>query len=157
MPLTDIHLHSHLEYELGTNRDINELYLFGSIGILVLLIACANYMNLATARTANRAREAGLRKVMGTHRLQLVQQFLGEAVVFAVFAFAAAVMLTEIFLPILNAVREQVTRDQLQRTFSSCVKRGCTGRRHAGRELSGILPFACQSHRDDEGPVKSYT
>ena len=103
MPLTDIHLHSDLKYELGANRDIKELYLFGSVGILVLLIACANYMNLATARTANRAREAGLRKVMGAHRRQLIRQYLGEAVIVAVIAFAAAVMLTEMFLPILNA------------------------------------------------------
>lgn len=103
MPLTDIHLHSQLEYEIGANRDIKELYLFGSIGILVLLMACANYMNLATARSANRAREAGLRKVMGAHRRQLIQQFLGEAAIFAVIAFAAAVMLAEMFLPFLNA------------------------------------------------------
>ncbi len=103
MPLTDIHLHSHMERELGANRDINELYLFGSVGVLILLIACANYMNLATARSASRAREAGLRKVMGAHRRQLIQQFLGEAVIFAAIAFAAAVMLTEMFLPILNA------------------------------------------------------
>ena len=103
MPLTDIHLHSDLKYELGANRDIKELYLFGSVGILVLLIACVNYMNVATARTANRAREAGLRKVMGAHRRQLMRQYLGEAVIVAVIAFAAAVMLTEMFLPILNA------------------------------------------------------
>ncbi len=102
MPLTDIHLHSHLDDELGANRDIKELYLFSSIGVLVLLIACANYMNLATARSANRTREAGLRKVMGAHRRQLIRQFLSEAVIVAVIAFSAAVMLTEIFLPILN-------------------------------------------------------
>ena len=66
--LTAIHLHSDLEDELGANRNVRELYLFGSIGILVLLIACANYMNLATARFANRAREVGLRKVVGAHR-----------------------------------------------------------------------------------------
>ena len=103
MPLTDIHLHSHLEQELGANRDINELYLFGSVGILVLLIACANYINLATARSANRAREVGLRKVIGADRRQLMRQFQGEAVFIAVLAFAAGVMLTEMFLPFLNA------------------------------------------------------
>ncbi|MDE3000091.1 MAG: ABC transporter permease [Gemmatimonadota bacterium] len=104
MPLTDIHLHSHLEQELGLNRDIKELYVFGSVGFLVLLIACANYMNLATARSANRAREVGLRKVVGADRWQLMRQFQGEAVLVAVLAFAAGVMLTEMFLPILNAV-----------------------------------------------------
>ena len=104
MQLTDIHLHSHLERELGANRDIKELFLFGSVGILVLLIACANNMNIATARSANRAREAGLRKVMGAHRRQLIRQFLGEAVIVAAIGFAAAVMLAEMFLPILNGV-----------------------------------------------------
>ena len=103
MPLTDIHLHSHLEQELGANRDINELYLFGSVGVLILLIACANYMNLATARSANRAMEVGLRKVVGADRRQLLRQFQGEAVFIAVLAFAAGVMLTEMFLPFLNA------------------------------------------------------
>ena len=103
MPLTDIHLHSHLEQELGPNRDIWDLYIFGSVGFLVLLIACANYMNLATARSANRAREVGLRKVVGADRRQLMRQFLGEAVLVAIFAFAAGVMLTEMLLPYLNA------------------------------------------------------
>ena len=103
MPLTDIHLHSHLEQELGANRDIKELYLFGSVGILVLLIACVNYMNLATARSTNRAREAGLRKVVGAHRGQLIRQFLGEAFLVSVLAFAAAIVLAELFLPVLNA------------------------------------------------------
>ena len=102
-PLTDIHLHSQLEYELGANRDINELYIFGTVGILVVLIACANYMNMATARSANRAREVGVRKVMGAHRRQLIQQLLGDAVISAVIAFGVAVMFTEMSLPILNA------------------------------------------------------
>ena len=102
MPLTDIHLHSHMEQELGAIRDINELYLFGSVGVLILLIACANYMNMATARSANRSREVGLRKVVGANRRQLIRQFLAEAVLITVLAFAAAVMLTEMFLPILN-------------------------------------------------------
>ena len=103
MPLTDIHLHSHMEQELGANRDINELYLFGSVGVLILLIACANYMNMATARSANRAREVGLRKVVGADRGQLIRQFMGEAVLVTILAFAGAVILTEMFLPILNA------------------------------------------------------
>ncbi len=103
MSLTDIHLHSHLEHELGANRDINELYLFGSVGVLILVIACANYMNLATARSANRAREVGLRKVVGADRRQLIRQFLGEAVTVAFLAFTVAVMLTEMSLPFLNA------------------------------------------------------
>ena len=103
MPLTDIHLHSHMEQELGANRDINELYLFGSVGVLILLIACVNYMNMATARSANRAREVGLRKVVGADRGQLIRQFMGEAVFVTILAFAGAVILTEMFLPILNA------------------------------------------------------
>jgi len=100
--LTDIHLYSNLQGELGTNRDIRELYLFCAVGILILVIACINYMNLATARSANRAREVGLRKVIGANRKQLIHQFLGESILLTAIAFILAIALTEVFLPILN-------------------------------------------------------
>ena len=88
-PLTDIHLRSHLEDELALNGDIKYLYLFGGIAVLVLLIACINYVNLATARSAARAREVGIRKVAGAFRHQLVMQFMGES--FVVFALAIVI------------------------------------------------------------------
>ena len=74
-PLTDIHLYSKLENELEANGDITYVYLFSGIALLILGLACINFMNLSTARSANRAKEVGVRKVMGSQRINLVYQF----------------------------------------------------------------------------------
>ncbi|MBD0257087.1 MAG: ABC transporter permease, partial [Cytophagales bacterium] len=100
--LTDIHLRSHLDSEIEANGDINYIYIFSAIGVLVLLIACINYMNLATARSAGRAREVGLRKVIGARRGQLVGQFLSESAVLTVVALLLALVLAVGLLPYLN-------------------------------------------------------
>ncbi len=76
-PLTDIHLHSKLSGELEPNGDITYVYVFSCIAVFVMLIACINFMNLATARSEGRAREVGVRKVAGAEKRQLVAQFLG--------------------------------------------------------------------------------
>ena len=81
-PLTRIHLHSHLEDELGDNRQVTDLYLIALIALLILFIACINYVNLATAQSARRAKEVGVRKVAGANRRLLIRQFLGEAWLF---------------------------------------------------------------------------
>ncbi len=101
--LTDIHLHSHLDSEIEANGNIVYVYIFSAIAFFLLLIACINFMNLATARSANRAREVGLRKVVGAERAQLVKQFLGEAIVLAFIALLLALVLVEIALPKFNA------------------------------------------------------
>ncbi|HEX8531473.1 MAG TPA: ABC transporter permease, partial [Cytophagales bacterium] len=100
--LTDIHLRSHLDSEIEANGDIHYIYIFSAIGVLVLLIACINYMNLATARSAGRAREVGLRKVIGARRGQLVGQFLSESAVLTVVALLLALVLAVGMLPYLN-------------------------------------------------------
>jgi putative ABC transport system permease protein len=100
--LTDIHLRSHLDSEIEANGDINYIYIFSAIGVLVLLIACINYMNLATARSAGRAREVGLRKVIGARRSQLVGQFLSESAVLTGVALVLALLLAVALLPALN-------------------------------------------------------
>ncbi len=100
--LTDIHLRSHLDSEIEANGDINYIYIFSAIGVLVLLIACINYMNLATARSAGRAREVGLRKVIGARRSQLVGQFLSESAVLTTVALLLALVLAVGMLPYLN-------------------------------------------------------
>lgn len=102
MPLTQIHLYSQPNYQLKVNGDINQVYLFSSVAGLVLLIACFNFMNLATARSAHRAREVGMRKVAGAYRAQLMGQFLGESVLLSVGALVLAVALTEVFIPVLG-------------------------------------------------------
>ena len=105
--LTDIHLHSHLLYEMESNSDIAYVYIFSVVALLILGIACFNFMNLATARSANRAREVGLRKVLGAQRFQLIKQFLGESLLFAVFALLLAIAIVELFLPLFNSLTEK--------------------------------------------------
>jgi putative ABC transport system permease protein len=100
--LTDIHLRSHLDDELEENGDITRVYIFGSIALFILLIACINYMNLSTARSALRAKEIGIRKVAGAERKELILQFLSESVMIAWMAILLAVGLTWLAMPWLN-------------------------------------------------------
>ncbi len=100
--LTDIHLRSHLDYEAEENGDIKRVYIFSAIALFILLIACINYMNLSTARSALRAREIGIRKVAGAQRKEIIAQFLSESVFIAFIAMAIAVLLTWTALPWLN-------------------------------------------------------
>lgn len=95
-PLTDIHLGGNLRYELETNNDIKTIYLFSAIAFFIMLIACLNYINLSVARSANRAVEVGMRKVVGANKGQLVRQFLGESMVFAILALAISFLLVEL-------------------------------------------------------------
>ncbi|MBN8823314.1 MULTISPECIES: ABC transporter permease [unclassified Spirosoma] len=100
--LTDIHLRSHTDSEVEPTGDITYIYLFSAIGLFILLIACINYMNLATARSAGRAKEVGMRKVVGALRNQLIGQFLSESLVLVLFALGVAVFLVMLGLPALN-------------------------------------------------------
>ena len=102
-PLKDIHLFSHLDYEINPNSDISYIYIFSAIAVFVLLIACINFMNLATARSANRGREVGMRKVLGAYRTQLIKQFLGESMILCVIGALFAVLIVETVLPAFNA------------------------------------------------------
>jgi putative ABC transport system permease protein len=101
-PLTDIHLHSHLDSEIEPNGDIKNVYIFSSVAFFILLIACINFMNLATARSANRAKEVGLRKVVGADRQRLIQQFLGESVILSVVSLLLAILMVELALPVFS-------------------------------------------------------
>jgi len=101
-PLTDIHLRSKLKGELGLNSDIQYVYIFGSIAIIMLLIASINFMNLSTAGAAKRAKEVGIRKVMGSVKSELVQQFLLESVLLTAIALLLAVLLVQLALPVFN-------------------------------------------------------
>lgn len=101
-PVRDIHLHSDRIGEIGVNSDITYIYLFGAIAGFILLIACINFMNLSTARSANRAKEVGVRKVMGSLRPHLVRQFLTESILLSAFSFVLALGLVWLALPYFN-------------------------------------------------------
>lgn len=100
--LTDIHLYSHLDSEIEANSDITYVYVFSIIAFFVLLIACVNFMNLATARSAGRAKEVGLRKVVGAQRTQLIRQFLSESIITAVISLLIALGIVLLVLPKFN-------------------------------------------------------
>ncbi len=105
--LTDIHLYSHTDYEAEPNGDIKRVYIFAAIALFILLIACINYMNLSTARSALRAKEIGIRKVVGAQKQELVIQFLSESILITWSAIIMAFMLLYFLLPWLNKVSAQ--------------------------------------------------
>lgn len=102
--LTDIHLRSHTDYEAEPNGDIKRVYIFSAIALFILLIACINYMNLSTARSALRAKEIGIRKVIGARKKELILQFLGESVLMCWIAIILACLFSYFTLPLLNTI-----------------------------------------------------
>jgi len=103
-PLTSIHLHSNLDYELSSNGSISRVYMFIIIGILVLLIALINYMNLSTARAAMRVKEIGIRKVIGSSQKHLIALFISEALLVTFIAGIIACFLVQLSLPFFNTL-----------------------------------------------------
>jgi putative ABC transport system permease protein len=107
IPLLDIHLHSDLGGDFAGNGNITYVYLFSAIALFILVIACINFMNLSTARSSNRAKEVGVRKVMGSLRPHLVGQFLSESVLISLFSFLLALMIAYISLPVFNMLSQK--------------------------------------------------
>ncbi|MCE7072793.1 ABC transporter permease [Dyadobacter sp. CY327] len=103
-PLTEIHLHSDFQYDLGTNGDLKYVYIFGAIAVIMLLIACINFMNLSTAGSSKRAREVGVRKVMGSEKIELVAQFLMESILLTGIALVFGGLICLAGLPLLNSL-----------------------------------------------------
>lgn len=106
-PLTEIHLESHSQQEISVNNNMLYIVLFSSIALLILLIACINYVNLATARSTRRGREVGMRKVVGAKRSQLVQQFMGESVFLILLALCLTFLIINLVLPAFNNLVER--------------------------------------------------
>jgi putative ABC transport system permease protein len=102
--IRDIHLRSPNQDEPGPAGDINTVYLFTAIALLVLLIACFNFINLSTAKSANRAREVGIRKVIGSQKRQLIHQFLFESVALSLVGLAIGLLLVMMALPVFNSL-----------------------------------------------------
>lgn len=103
-PLTSIHLYSHTKYELEPNGDIQYVYIFSALALFILLLACVNFTNLSTARAVKRAREVGIRKVMGSLKKQLIIQFLTESVLLTFLSMFIAFGLLFLLLPYFNQV-----------------------------------------------------
>ncbi|MCB0609851.1 MAG: ABC transporter permease [Lewinellaceae bacterium] len=116
-PLTSIHLHSDLVAELGPNASIQYVWIFTAAAIFVLLIACVNFMNLSTARSAQRAKEIGLRKVLGSMKWDLIRQFLSESLFMAAVSFLLALGLAFLAMPYYNDLAGKTLRIPLGNPF----------------------------------------
>jgi putative ABC transport system permease protein len=123
-PLKDIHLYSHINFDIGKNNDIRYIYLLSGLAVIIILTACINYMNLTTARSSLRAKEVGMRKVAGASRLQLLKQFIGESMLLAATAAVIALLIVELFLPVFSKLVER------ELTFHLLLQ---------GRALAGLL------------------
>jgi putative ABC transport system permease protein len=103
-PLTAIHLHSHLSYEMGENRDIKYIYVLSVVGLLILIIAFINYINITTARASTRLREVAVRKIIGSDRKRLAGLFLTESIITILCAAGVSVILVTLTMPLFNYV-----------------------------------------------------
>ncbi len=106
-PVKDIYLHSSIGNEIAANGNITYLYILGSIAVFILMIACINFMNLSTARSQKRAKEVGVRKVMGAKKSSLIRQFLGESFLMCLIALMVAFVLAWVLLPPFNSLTQK--------------------------------------------------
>jgi len=156
-PLVDIYLHSHMRHEIKENSRMSTVYIFVTIGLFVLLLACINYINLATARSLGRAKEVGVKKVLGAGKSQLIRQFLVESTTMAGGSFVLAMLLVELLQPVfLN-----LTGKNFNNVFSFDLLLLILGLTLLVGMLSGLYPaFFISSFRTQEilkGDFKSST
>ena len=117
-PVRDIHLHSDLLGELGVNSDIKYVYIFSIIALFILIIACVNFMNISTARSATRAKEVGIRKVLGSYKKGLIWQFLTESFLTTIISLTLAMGLIELLMPYFNNLTgKQLTLEYFNNPF----------------------------------------
>jgi len=109
-PLTDIHLRSHLDFEVEPNGDIAYIYIFSLVALGIFIVACINYVNLATARSMTRAKEISIRKTVGSDRKQLILQFISETMFASLIAIIVALILVAIFQPLFNSLAGKDTK-----------------------------------------------
>ena len=149
-PLPSIHLHSDLEEEIQANGSITTVYAFSAIGLFILLIACINFMNLATARASERATEVGMRKALGAGRSQLAGQFLGEAILTTSLASVVALVLASVAMPAFNQwaglsldLRDLLLQPEIVLTAGAVVLAvGCVAGSYPAIVLSRFAPAA---------------
>lgn len=143
-PLASIHLDpTNLEFTITQSGNLKYVYILSLIALLIVIIACINFMNLATARSAERAREVGVRKVMGSFRMQLIFQFLTESTLLSFVSTAIALGSVFLVLPFFN----ELVNKQLEFTFSTDVVAGLVGFALLVGVLAGVYPaFALSSY-----------
>uniref|UniRef100_UPI00404898CC ABC transporter permease n=1 Tax=Roseivirga sp. TaxID=1964215 RepID=UPI00404898CC len=112
-PVEDIYLYSNMDFELRTGGSIENVYIFSIIGFFILLIACINFMNMATARASVRAKEVGIRKVLGSLKSQLINQFLMESILSSFIAAIVAVIMVTLLLPSFNTLTDKQIVDPI--------------------------------------------
>jgi len=147
--ITDIHLHSKIQDEAEAGGDISYIYIFAAVAGFMLIIACINYMNLATARSANRAKEVGIRKVMGSQRSQLIYQFITESVVIALIALVVSLALIYLLLSTFNSLSNKeipfsyiLQAPVLLSLFGVVLFAGIVGGSYPAFYLSGFNPVS---------------
>ncbi len=147
-PLESIHLHSNIDGEYEANGNIQYIYLFGLIAAFILIIACINFMNLTTARSLSRAKEVGIRKVLGGQRKELILQFLGESVLFAFTSLLIALFAVEVSLPGFNELANKqlsltklITWEMLPLLFGIVVFTGILAGSYPAFYLSAFSPI----------------
>ncbi|HSF52397.1 MAG TPA: FtsX-like permease family protein, partial [Algoriphagus sp.] len=146
-PFRDIYLHSGIDFELGKTGNVSTLYIFGTVAIFILLIACINFMNLTTARSERRAREVGVRKLLGANRSELMRQFLLESIVIAIAGFIVAAVVVSLVLPYFSVLIGTEINGSLHWmpwaiSFSLCVVAGILAGIYPAFFLSGFKPIA---------------
>ncbi|MFC1724537.1 ABC transporter permease [candidate division KSB1 bacterium] len=117
-PLSDIHLHSDMMFEIEANGDIKNVYIFSVIALVILLTACINFVNLSTARSSARSKEIGIKKTLGSSRKNLIFQFLAETIFLTLISFVIAVCLVKLLLPYFN----EIAAKQLELNIAGMLK-----------------------------------
>ncbi|MES1221582.1 MAG: ABC transporter permease, partial [Bacteroidota bacterium] len=146
-PITSIHLHSNLEREPEELGNMSYIWIFSAVAFFMLVIACINYMNLTTARSARRAKEIGIRKVTGSTKKQLVLQFLSESLLTAFVSVLISVILVALLLPVFNSISGKAfTMQTLLQPFNIllllgiCLFTGIVGGSYPAFYLSAFDP-----------------
>jgi putative ABC transport system permease protein len=146
--MNDIHLHSNIIWELGTNGNILYVYIFFTAALLILIVACVNFMNLSTARSLKRAKEVGIRKAIGVQRNQLIIQFLTESVVLTLLSALVALLIVHSFLPAFNSftgkdlsIYSLLHPKQLWKLVAGVVMIGVFAGSYPAFYLSSFIPY----------------
>lgn len=162
-PISDIHLKSNYQWELEANGNETIVYLFAAISVFILLIACINFINLTTARAANRAREVGMRKVLGALKKQLVTQFLTESVLLCFVSTTIAVALSVLLMPYFNeisgkslAIGDLLRWESIVGLFAFSVLLGITSGLYPAFFLSAFKPVTVLKGKMSAGAKNSW-